>query len=494
MFKKSQQFLSAIAGLTLVGAFVWFAPLINGDTIFQERELPTELTANTELRNQTDPTETLKNLNNALAAIAEKANPAVVTIKSKQKVQYQRIDPFAQFFGMPGGNRTEERVREGLGSGVIVSNDGYILTNNHVVEDADELLIGLLNSDVELEAKVIGTDPQTDIAVLKVESNDLPTLSLGDSDQLRVGEIVIAVGSPLDAGLAHTVTMGIVSARGRANLRLAEYEDFIQTDAAINPGNSGGALVNLNGELIGINTAIASRSGGYQGIGFSIPINMARNVMEQLIKYGKVTRGYIGVYMQDINPKMAEALDLSSSEGVIVAQVEPNSPASQAGIKEGDVIVGFDGNRIKNSVDLKNKVAATKPGSKAKVSVLRDGDAKTLTIVLDEKGGSDDEKTTTGSETLSEQLKFDYKTLNSELARQYQVKSDVEGVVITSIDARSSAYRNGLREGDVILSVNKKKVTDVASFEKEIKKYKKGDAVIFRIIRQNVSLYFAFEF
>lgn len=493
MFKKSQQFLSAIAGLTIVSALIWFAPVINGDTIFQERELPSELTEPAELRSQTDPTETLKNLNNALASIAEKANPAVVTIKSKQKIKYQRIDPFAQFFGMPG-NRTEEQVREGLGSGVIVSKDGYILTNNHVVDGADELIVGLLNSDEELEAKVIGADPQTDVAVLKVESKDLPTISLGDSDQLRVGEIVLAIGSPLDEGLAHTVTMGIVSARGRANLRLAEYEDFIQTDAAINPGNSGGALINLNGELIGINTAIASRSGGYQGIGFSIPINMARNVMEQLIKYGKVTRGYIGVYMQDINSKMAEALNLSSTDGVIVAQVEPNSPASKAGIKEGDVIVGFDGNRIKNSVDLKNKVATSRPGSKAKVSVLRDGEAKTLTLVLDEKGGSNTEKTTSGSKNLSEQLKFDYKTLNSELARQYKVKTDVEGIIITSIDARSSAYRNGLREGDVIISVNKKKVTDLASFEKEIKKYKKGDVVIFRIIRQNVSLYFAFEF
>jgi serine protease Do len=494
MFKKSHQFFSAVAGVALVSALIWFSPNFTGDKVFEDQELPIELTQTGNSTSQIDPTETLKNLNNALAAIAEKANPAVVTIKSKQKVRYQRIDPFAQFFGMPGGNRTEERVREGLGSGVIVSKDGYILTNNHVVDGADELLIGMLDSDIELEAKVVGADPQTDIAVLKVESKDLPTLSLGDSDQLRVGEIVIAVGSPLDAGLAHTVTMGIVSARGRANLQLAEYEDFIQTDAAINPGNSGGALVNLNGELIGINTAIASRSGGYQGIGFSIPINMARNVMEQLIKYGKVTRGYIGVYMQDINPKMAEALDLSSSDGVIVAQVEPNSPASRAGMKEGDIIREFDGKKVKNSLELKNRVAAAKPGAKAKVMVLRDGDSKNLTLVLDERGGENSGATSTDSNSLSDQLKFDYKTLNSELSRQYQVKSDVEGVVITSIDARSSAYRNGLREGDVILSVNKKKVEDVASFEKEIKKYKEGDAVIFRIIRQNVSLYFAFEF
>ncbi|TNE68593.1 DegQ family serine endoprotease [bacterium] len=496
MFKKSHQFLSALAGITLVGALVWFTPVMHGDKVYQENSLPVELTrSSTNTATAVDPTETLKNLNNALANIAEKANPAVVTIKSKQKVQYQRIDPFAQFFGMPnGGRQTEERVREGLGSGVIVSKDGYILTNNHVVDGADELLVGLLDSETEYEAKVIGTDPQTDIAVLKVEGDDFPTLGLGNSDELRVGEIVIAVGSPLDAGLAHTVTMGIVSARGRANLQLAEYEDFIQTDAAINPGNSGGALVNLNGELIGINTAIASRSGGYQGIGFSIPINMARTVMEQLIKYGKVTRGYIGVYMQDINSKMAQALDLKSSEGVIVAQVEPNSPASRAGLKEGDVIKSFDGKKIKNSTELKNKVAATTPGAKAKIGVLRDGDNKDLTIVLDEKGGSGVVSESTGSNSISDQLKFEYSTLNSELARQYQVKSGVEGVVITSIDARSSAYRNGLREGDVILAVNKKKVDDVASFEKEVKKYKKGEAVIFRIIRQNVSLYFAFEF
>ncbi|NCP84329.1 MAG: DegQ family serine endoprotease, partial [Bacteroidetes bacterium] len=451
-------------------------------------------TQNTNNVYQTDPTETLKNLNSALANIAEKANPAVVTIKSKQTVQVRGIDPFAPLFGRPG-SFTQEQVREGLGSGVIVSKDGYILTNNHVVEGADELLIKVMDVETEMLAKVIGTDPQTDIAVLKIESaDDLPILDLGDSDELRVGEIVIAVGSPLDIGLAHTVTMGIVSARGRANLRLAEYEDFIQTDAAINPGNSGGALVNLEGKLIGINTAIASRSGGNQGIGFSIPINMARNVMESLIKDGKVSRGYIGVYMQDITPKFAKALDLKSSDGVIVNQVEANSPASRAGLKEGDIIIEFDEKKTKNMHVLRTQVASTKPGSKVKVLILRDGDEKKITVVLDERGSSAIAATTEeASESLSKQLKFDYQTLSSELSRKFEIKDDVKGVVITGIDARSMSYRSGLREGDVIISVKRNKIEDVKSFEKEMKRYKKGDVVMLRILRSDTYLYLTLE-
>lgn len=493
MFKQSNRFLSVLAGGALLVSFILFDPSISNISNPVSQVSTTEDVGTLSTKgNQTDPTETLKNLNNALAAIAEKANPAVVTIKSKQNVQVRGFDPFAQFFGRQG-SFTENRVREGLGSGVIVSKDGYILTNNHVVEGADELLIKLLDNETELVAKVVGTDPQTDIAVLKVEQTDLPILELGNSDELRVGEIVIAVGSPLDAGLAHTVTMGIVSARGRANLQLAEYEDFIQTDAAINPGNSGGALVNLDGDLIGINTAIASRSGGYQGIGFSIPINMARNVMESLIKYGKVTRGYIGVYMQDMNPKIAQALDLKSADGVIVNQIEANSPAAKAGLKEGDVIREFDGKKVKNSTSLRNQVAGTKPGSKINLTVIRDGSDKKLTLVLDEKGGSTESSTADSKESLSSVLKFEYENLNADLRSKFQVRSDINGVAITSIDARSSAYRNGLREGDVIISVGNKKTEDSAAFESHMKKVKSGDVVMIRVVRRNVSLYFAFE-
>jgi len=496
--KKTPYFRIATIGAVLLLLYfseLSFSYFTNPDQT--SRELPIELrqeTQNTKNVYQTDPTETLKNLNNALANIAEKANPAVVTIKSKQTVQVRGIDPFAPLFGRPG-SFTQEQVREGLGSGVIVSKDGYILTNNHVVEGADELLIKVMDMETELVAKVIGTDPQTDIAVLKIESaEDLPILDLGDSDELRVGEIVIAVGSPLDIGLAHTVTMGIVSARGRANLRLAEYEDFIQTDAAINPGNSGGALVNLEGKLIGINTAIASRSGGNQGIGFSIPINMARNVMESLIKDGKVSRGYIGVYMQDITPKFAKALDLKSSDGVIVNQVEANSPASRAGLKEGDIIIEFDGKKTKNMHVLRTQVASTKPGTKVKMLVLRDGDEKKITVVLDERGGSTIAATTDeASESLSKQLKFDYQTLSSELSRKYEIKDDIKGVVITGIDARSMSYRSGLREGDVIISVKRNKVDDVKSFEKEMKRYKKGEVVMLRILRSDTYLYLTLE-
>lgn len=485
-----------VALLFYTGEFSNLSFFFTGETT---RSLPEELqqepkeSPQSTAQLQTDPTGTLLSLNNALASIAEKANPAVVTIKSKQTIQVRGFDPFAPLFGRPG-NFTQEQVREGLGSGVLVSKDGYILTNNHVVADADELLIKMKDSDTEMVAKVIGTDPQTDIAVLKVESGeDFPVLELGDSDNLRVGEIVIAVGSPLDEGLAHTVTMGIVSARGRANLRLAEYEDFIQTDAAINPGNSGGALVNLEGKLIGINTAIASQSGGNQGIGFSIPINMARSVMESLIKHGKVSRGYIGIYMSDINSKFAKALDLKSTDGVIVNQIEPNSPASKAGVKEGDVIIEFEGKPVKNSLTLRNQVATTKPGSKVALKVLRDGDEKKLTVILDERGGNTESTNEKVSESLSSLLKFDYQTLNDELKRNYQISENVTGVVITEIDARSQSYRNGLRQGDVIVSVQKKKVEDVDSFESQMKRYKKGDVVMMRILRRNTYLYLPLE-
>lgn len=499
--KKNYFGFAAIALIALL-LFTFEFPLtdktihINKESVVTVESSPTEKTAienSSSSMLQTDPTGTLLSLNNALASVAEKANPAVVTIKSKQTVQVRGFDPFAPFFGRPG-NFTQEQVREGLGSGVIVSKDGYILTNNHVVDEADELLIRMMGSETELVAKVIGKDPQTDIAVLKIEAtDDFPILELGDSDKLRVGEIVIAVGSPLDAGLAHTVTMGIVSARGRANLRLAEYEDFIQTDAAINPGNSGGALVNLEGKLIGINTAIASRSGGYQGIGFSIPINMARTVMESLIKYGKVSRGYLGIYMADINAQFAKALDLKSTDGVIVNQIEANSPASRAGVKEGDVIVEFDGKSVKNSLTLRNQVAATKPGSKVSMKVLRDGDEKRLSIILDERGGTTESVETKASESLSSMLKFEYQTLTSELKRNFQISEDAQGVVITEIDARSQAYRNGLRQGDVIVSIKKKKVEDTATFESEMKRYKKGDVVMLRILRRNTYLYLPLE-
>lgn len=313
------------------------------------------------------PIQSLKSFNEAFVQIADSATPSVVTIFTEKTVNQRVGSPFElfgrsfdEFFGMPkgapqngGGSNGRKEVQKGLGSGVIVTEDGYILTNNHVVNDADVVYIRT-SENRKIQARVIGKDPKTDLAVIKVDEKGLKPMVLGDSDRLRVGEWVIAIGSPLGENLARTVTQGIVSAKGRANVGLADYEDFIQTDAAINPGNSGGALVNINGELIGINTAIASRTGGFEGIGFAVPSNMARKVMTALITTGKVSRGYFGISIQDIDENIAKALHINTGEGVLVGMVVPGGPAAKAGIKTGDVILDFNDVKVKRGVELRN--------------------------------------------------------------------------------------------------------------------------------------------
>jgi len=297
-------------------------------------------------------------------------------------------DPFEQFFGDDfyrrffGAPRQEgDIVQHGLGSGVIVRSNGIILTNNHVVQKTDELKVRL-NDGREFEAEVKGTDPATDLAVIKIKANNLPALPIGDSDALRVGEWVLAIGSPLSPNLAHTVTAGIVSAKGRSGVGLSNYEDYIQTDAAINPGNSGGALVNLKGELVGINSAIATRTGGNMGIGFAIPSKLARKVMNDILKNGKVIRGWIGVRIQNINPPLAKSYGLEKPEGAIVSSVTPDSPAEKAGLKEGDVILTLNGKKVKNSSDLALRVSSTDPGTTVTLGIFRDGKEKTIKIKL----------------------------------------------------------------------------------------------------------------
>jgi serine protease Do len=435
-----------------------------------------------------------EDLNNRLANIAEKVNPAIVTVFSVQEVDVRNSarHPFAEFFGMPR-QQPQEYQRRGMGSGVIVSEDGYILTNNHVIENADELKVRIKSMDQDIVAKVVGTDPQSDVAVLKIDAEDLPTVKFGNSEKIRVGEMVLAVGSPLQETLAHTVTMGIVSAKGRSNLNLAEYEDFIQTDAAINPGNSGGALVNLDGELIGINTAIASRTGGNQGIGFSIPVNMAKSIMESLIEYGKVVRGYLGVYMAPLTPELTEALDLENSRGVLVQQVVDDSPAQKAGLESGDVIIEMNGKEIKDFTELKNRIATTKPGRKIDLTIVRNGEKVNLTPVLEELDGEDSGSGTVSSE-ITEQLQFNYQNLNNELRESYNISDQVdEAVVVTSISPRSEAYRKGLREGDAIMSINRQRISNVAEFESIVSQIGDEDVVMLRIARGNVALFIAFE-
>lgn len=441
------------------------------------------------------PVNTLQDLNDAIVNIADNATPAVVTIQVKQTVEVS--NPFQRFFGDPRGGG-EERMRRGLGSGVIVSQDGYILTNAHVVENADEITVGLSNGK-EYDGKVVGTDPRTDIAVVNIDAEGLSTIKIGNSDEARVGEIVLAIGSPLGQDLAHSVSMGIISAKGRAIGIIeqgAGYENFIQTDAAINPGNSGGAMVNMDGELIGINTAIASRSGGNDGIGFAVPSNLAKSVMESLIKTGKVTRAYLGIYGGNIDRTMARALGLEQAQGVVVGEVQSNTPASEAGLREGDVIRTLNGEEIENYAKFRTSIATRKPGTDIELGIIRDGESMNVTVTL---GELPDEQTASATQepdrNLEEQLGFRAQNLTPDLAERLGLESGQNGVVVTAISRGSNAYRQGLREGDVITSVSRNNVENMSDFSREINKVadSENNVVLLRILRGGVNQFIAFE-
>lgn len=445
----------------------------------------------------------------AFEAAAAKVNPSVVPIFSEQVTKVQ--NPFGQFFGddffrrffgdqgAPGGGQQKQTVRS-LGSGVIVSNDGYILTNNHVVDGSDKLTV-MLQDKQKYTAKVVGRDPQTDIAVIKIKADNLPVASLGNSDNVKVGQWVIAVGNPFN--LMHTVTAGIISAKGRSSMNLADYEDFIQTDASINPGNSGGALSDLDGNVIGINTAIYSPNGtGNVGIGFSVPINMAKNVMNALIAGGKVSRGYLGLLPQDIDESLSKALNLKTTEGSLVGDVTSGGPADKAGIKRGDIITTFNGTKVTGSTQLRNLVAEAKPGSDAKVELLREGKKQDVTVTLgerpknlassnggesegDNEGGSDEEQS-------SQKLGLAVQTLTSDIAKQLKYEGD-HGVVITSVTPGSAAEDAGLQRGDLIKEVNRKSVSSVKEFNAAAKTISKGEAAALLVRRGANTFYVALQ-
>ena len=447
------------------------------------------------------PLNSLRDLSNAFVDIAEEVNPSVVTVFSERVTRVRNPfmgSPFGglfdDFFGRPGQPRQQperEYRQRGHGSGVIVSEDGYILTNNHVIERADTIYVRTIDR-TEYAATIIGTDPKTDVAVLKIDAEGLAPARLGSSADLRVGEWVLAIGSPLTAELAQTVTQGIVSAKGRSNVGLADYEDFIQTDAAINPGNSGGPLVNLDGEVVGINTAIVSRSGGFQGIGFAVPIDMAHNIMNSLIDYGKVVRGWLGVSIQDINDAMARALGLDDTRGAIVGEVVENSPADEAGFKEGDVVVELNGEQVMNSTEFRNRIAGTPPDTRVTITVIRDGERVPLNVTLAELEGEG--AAVPVQSDLEDLLGFTVGQLTSDLARQYGIDRRISsGVVVTSIDPGSSAYRAGLREGDVIRSVNRRRITTVEEFSGLLSKATEGTDLLLRIIREGNGFYIAFR-
>lgn len=414
----------------------------------------------------------------AFTAVAKKATPAVVFIKIQSNApdqdeygypygyqnpyDFNNDDFFNRFFGMPyrGGQQQKPQPQLSQGSGFLVTADGYIMTNAHVVKGADKIT-AVLNDGREIDATLVGTDPQTDLAVIKIEGKDFPFLHLGDSEEIDIGEWVIAIGSPFQ--LEASVTVGVVSAKGRQNLKITDFEDFIQTDAAINPGNSGGPLLSLKSEVIGINTAIVSRSGGYMGIGFAIPSNMAKNIMAQIIDKGSVTRGFLGVNLQPVDKDIAAAFNLPKAEGALISEVVKDSPAEKAGLKQGDIIVEYNKIPVKSLQSFRNEISLMNPGSTVNLKVNRKGQIIPITVTL---GTCNNNLATGGS--IIQKLGMELDNLTPDLSKQLGYTQREEGVVITKIKPGSAAATAGLRPGFLIQAVNHKKVTSIDEFNEAI--------------------------
>jgi serine protease Do len=443
--------------------------------------------------------ESLRQTSKAFAEVARKVSPSVVLIQVERESEAAQMSPFGvpfgdgqqwpfgddlfkRFFGdrfpdMPRYNAPEGKGKQqgkqrsvvGQGSGFVFSADNkhgnktYILTNNHVVEGNDKISVKFLDGR-EFEAKIKGTDPKSDIAVIEIEASGLPAVQIGDYSQLEVGEWVVAIGNPF--GLSHTLTVGVVSAKGRTSLGINDYEDFIQTDAAINPGNSGGPLVNLDGEVIGMNTAIFSRSGGYMGIGFAIPINLVQRIANQLIEKGEVVRGYLGIMIQPLTADLAKSFDLKNEKGILIAQVTKNSPADKAGLKAGDVIVSFQGRPVSETGDFRNQVAMEQPGSKVEFDIVRDGKQRSITVKIDKL--TDNKLAMEESSQAGEKLGLKVQTITADLAKQLGIKAG-KGVIVTEVAPGSVATMAGIGRGSVILEVNRKAVNTAAEFERAVK-------------------------
>lgn len=402
--------------------------------------------------------------------VVKKVSPSVVNIYTAKTIRENTRVPMddaflRQFFGLPGGFQSvpRERREQSLGSGVIVTEDGYILTNNHVVESADEIKVALADDKTIFDAKVVGTDPQTDVAVIKVEASKLPAITVTDSDKLEVGDVVLAIGNPFGVGQA--VTMGIVSAKGRGGMGIVDYEDFIQTDASINPGNSGGALVDAAGRLVGINSAILSRSGGNQGIGFAIPINLARSVMDRLVAEGKVVRGYLGFALQPLTAELADAFGLSDNSGALVGDVTPRSPAAEAGLRAGDVVVEFNGKKVTDSRHLRLMAAEIAPGARVPLAIVRDGKKQSLDLRLGDspreglaKIAARSAPVKRPSGTASPLSGVAIEDIDGRTRWQLNLPAQLRGVLVVEVDSVSPAAIAGLRAGDVILEIERRTV------------------------------------
>jgi len=444
----------------------------------------------------------LKQFSDQFADIAEKANPAVVTILTEKKVdlgqlhgQLPQDNDFFKFFA-PRMPRQREYKSTALGSGVIVnSRKGYVITNNHVVDDMDEITVRLLDK-TEYKATVVGRDPKSDLAVLQIDARGLTDLDFGNSDKLRVGEWVIAVGSPFSVNLSHTVTAGIVSAKGRGNIIQGDvYEDFIQTDAAINPGNSGGALLNSSGDLVGINTAIYTNSfdRSNKGVGFAIPSNMVKQVMADLIQHGKVLRSWIGVQIQPLNDSSARAMGLKSPDGALVSDVVKDGPAKKAGLKTGDVIIEFNDVKVKNVDHLRNTVSASKPNKRYDLIVIRDGRKKTLKVTLEEMPGDDALATVSRPPAQTNELGIQVSSLSQSVIREYDISKGEEGVIVIAVVEGSIAAEAGIRIGDLITRVGTKKCNSPRGFAALIKETQKKNMVMLHMKRDGVARYMTLE-
>ena len=443
---------------------------------------------------------TAKSLGRAFVEVAKKVQPAVVNITTEKTVtmrpwdrygeDYFKGSPFEDFFKGFGfsprekGKEYKHKQRSG-GSGVIVDKEGYILTNNHVVEDTDKIKIRL-NDGREFTATLKGQDSRTDLAVLHIKAKDLPVATLGDSDKLEVGEWAIAIGSPF--GLDHTVTVGVISAKGRSGLGTGNYEDFIQTDASINPGNSGGPLINIDGEVVGINAMIIQPG---TGIGFAIPINTAKQILNDLIKQGKVVRPWLGISVQDLTPEMAEQFQVKEKEGVLVAQIHQGTGAEKAGLVSGDIIKSVDDKAIKNTNELIKEIQKKKVGQKVKLNVVRDGKPMTVevtTTAMPDKPEAMKEK------EIEEKLGARVQELTPQLAARYRISSEIKrGVVIIGIEEGSPIDDIGLQEGDVILEINRKKIDSLKDFEKAAKDASLEKGILFHIHRKGKSFYLTFK-
>ena len=447
-----------------------------------------------------DKLTTARSLGMAFVEVAKKVQPSVVNVTTEKTItvkpwerygeDFFKGSPFEDFFKGFGfsprekGKEYRHKQRSG-GSGVIVDKEGYILTNNHVVEDADKIKIRL-NDGREFNATLKGRDSRTDLAVLHIKAKDLPVATLGDSDKLEVGEWAIAIGSPF--GLEHTVTVGVISAKGRSGLGTGTYEDFIQTDASINPGNSGGPLINIDGEVVGINAMIIQPG---TGIGFAIPINMAKQILSDLIKEGKVVRPWLGISVQDLTPEMAEQFQVKEKEGVLVAQVHQGTGAEKAGLASGDIIKSVDDKAIKNTTELIKEIQKKKVGQKVKLSVVRDGKAMTIEITT---SAMPDKPEALREKEGEEKLGATVQELTPQLAARYRISNEIKrGVVVISVEDGSPADEMGLREGDVILEINRKKIETAKDFEKAIKDINLDKGVVFRLHRKGNTFYHSFK-